>query len=589
MPFGTGPSNGDQAKKGGAKAALLGQIEEFQDVEHGDGTVQQMSLYAEARRMLAAAYLMFVLPDMRTLMRNGEQLQGDPEMLQRVLACPCTALDVATIFNANMTRMQELVKDDERATMYNQSMDLNHPDLPDIQLLVMDDEKGDQECVYSLSVNHPKKLVSVLFRGSVTTKDFVQDSKVLLTQIDNPMGVAPKLLGLHMGFKEYLYEELPWHEYLIPSLVKEGLSQTAHVAKDGVQMVGKGVKTAGTTAVDVTKKGVTAVGTVAMTGVHALASGVGTVTDMVGVTHHHQQQQQGNETKAANNDNTPNDNDEETGNNRPTGTQQKETIEVDLQGSVTHQQPREQPNTSNSTTTNKPARGKKYEIIMDQVKQVFADYPHYRLYIGGHSLGGALATIFAFECAATTSGITKPVTCITSGAPKVGNLQFLKAFESLEEKNWLRCIHVANYRDIVTQSPALPMCCCYGSHFRRAGFHLTLSPHAYILSYPARLGLVGRFCLDIVKWIKHVCYVLLFVPLLFLCGCQTKKFLREEHTQLKYMNRFDNQKAALQHMTLDELYRERFGATAKKHLRAGVVKTTKEDQGTTAAMEVGNL
>jgi Lipase (class 3) len=56
--------------------------------------------------------------------------------------------------------------------------------------------------------------------------------------------------------------------------------------------------------------------------------------------------------------------------------------------------------------------------------------PGYELYICGHSLGGALATVFAFEAAAANDDlIPKPVTCITTGSPKIGNLAFVDAFE----------------------------------------------------------------------------------------------------------------------------------------------------------------
>lgn len=129
---------------------------------HGDGQVYQgkLSLYQEARRMLAAAYLMFILPDMRDAIRkDNKSFQGDPAMIDRVLNCPCTALDCATVFNDNLKLIKELVQDEERASMYNQAMDLDNPDLERIHILCLDDENGDEECVYSLAVNHAKKIV----------------------------------------------------------------------------------------------------------------------------------------------------------------------------------------------------------------------------------------------------------------------------------------------------------------------------------------------------------------------------------------------------------------------------------------------
>ena len=37
----------------------------------------------------------------------------------------------------------------------------------------------------------------------------------------------------------------------------------------------------------------------------------------------------------------------------------------------------------------------KYQIILEQVRELFKDHPGYRLYIAGHSLGGALTTLMA--------------------------------------------------------------------------------------------------------------------------------------------------------------------------------------------------
>lgn len=73
---------------------------------------------------------------------------------------------------------------------------------------------------------------------------------------------------------------------------------------------------------------------------------------------------------------------------------------------------------------------KKYESILEATTRIMHENPGFQLYVVGHSLGGALATLFAFEAAAAPDvDIPKPVTCITTGAPKVGNVDFLHAFE----------------------------------------------------------------------------------------------------------------------------------------------------------------
>lgn len=55
----------------------------------------------------------------------------------------------------------------------------------------------------------------------------------------------------------------------------------------------------------------------------------------------------------------------------------------------------------------------KYTEIMMELKSLFGEYPGYRLYCTGHSLGASLAILFALQAAASTSySVPKPVTCI---------------------------------------------------------------------------------------------------------------------------------------------------------------------------------
>ena len=86
------------------------------------------SVYVEARRMLASAYLMFVVPDIRTLLRQNElkNTGDDPDQFNRILNFPCTAYDVGTVYNDNLSRIQEMVINcEERAAMYNNTMDIS--------------------------------------------------------------------------------------------------------------------------------------------------------------------------------------------------------------------------------------------------------------------------------------------------------------------------------------------------------------------------------------------------------------------------------------------------------------------------------
>ncbi len=96
----------------------------------------------------------------------------------------------------------------------------------------------------------------------------------------------------------------------------------------------------------------------------------------------------------------------------------------------------------------------KCQVILEKVSSVFRDYPEYSLFTTGHSLGGALATLFAFEAACLKrSEIPTLITCINFASPKVGNIHFSRAIDYLEELGALRHVRVTNQSDPVPRLP----------------------------------------------------------------------------------------------------------------------------------------
>eukprot|EP00956_Cyclotella_meneghiniana_P036305 scaffold123826_cov79-Cyclotella_meneghiniana.AAC.1 len=100
----------------------------------------------------------------------------------------------------------------------------------------------------------------------------------------------------------------------------------------------------------------------------------------------------------------------------------------------------------------------KYDEIMSHVQKLYDSKPEYKneykLYVTGHSLGGALATLFGFYASASTI-VPSPVTVVSVASPRVGNLQFAACFTEYESRGKLRHLRIANHRDPVTLGPTV--------------------------------------------------------------------------------------------------------------------------------------
>ncbi|KAL7564487.1 hypothetical protein ACA910_017954 [Epithemia clementina (nom. ined.)] len=110
----------------------------------------------------------------------------------------------------------------------------------------------------------------------------------------------------------------------------------------------------------------------------------------------------------------------------------------------------------------------RYEEILGNILSCLdqVEYHNYKVFVTGHSLGGALALLLAFFAAAEER-LPKPVTCVSLGSLLVGDAAFQQAFERLERKGWIRHLRITNQHDPV---PCLPPFTWY----KPVGMHLRL-------------------------------------------------------------------------------------------------------------------
>jgi len=224
------------------------------------------------------------------------------------------------------------------------------------------------------------------------------------------------------------------------------------------------------------------------------------------------------------------------------------------------------------------------------MKCLLQEYPGYRVYITGHSLGGALSTVFAFQAAASTETwnlhLPTPITCISFASPMVGNLAFRRAFQTLERRGRLRCLRVTNSMDMFTQLPdrasstyLFPICfhtgpiqylglsclffvCFQNNIYRHVGMGLKFYRHGnYKIKFPREPD--NMLLLAAQDWKKHLTLPIKMVTTLPFaccgscldcgCCCRVEDF-GANHQAAAYMNRLQPLSHELQDKYLNDLY-----------------------------------
>jgi len=88
-----------------------------------------------------------------------------------------------------------------------------------------------------------------------------------------------------------------------------------------------------------------------------------------------------------------------------------------------------------------------YDKILTSVKQIVDEHPDFSLYVTGHSLGAALATLCGFMF---SQEFKNQITVVSFASPRVGDAEWKNAFE---KQHNLVHYRIANNRDIVTAFP----------------------------------------------------------------------------------------------------------------------------------------
>jgi len=126
----------------------------------------------------------------------------------------------------------------------------------------------------------------------------------------------------------------------------------------------------------------------------------------------------------------------------------------------------------------------RYDMIIDDIEAAMNGEEGYSVYITGHSLGAALATMFSFKLAGAgkkRDTIPRPITCITWAAPLSGTSGYRTAFENLERSGFLRCLRVNNAEDIVPTIPNVSF--LRHRTMKHVGINLRLTSKEYLIQH----------------------------------------------------------------------------------------------------------
>lgn len=173
----------------------------------------------------------------------------------------------------------------------------------------------------------------------------------------------------------------------------------------------------------------------------------------------------------------------------------------------------------------------KYDEVLRHVKTLLKENPDYKLYVTGHSLGGALSSLASFFMASDPE-ITKPVSCLNFAAPRIGDENYLNASRELENAGHLRICRVINDKDSIPLAPMF--------NYYHAGFQVRLYNDASNqpeISYPKLKE--SRFNRFRRMWANSII-----------------KSFNFAYDHGEYRERIEENKEALEKFSLNELYED---------------------------------
>lgn len=198
-----------------------------------------------------------------------------------------------------------------------------------------------------------------------------------------------------------------------------------------------------------------------------------------------------------------------------------------------------------------------YQRITSRIIPMLQANPGFKLYATGHSMGAALAILFAFQAATEPDEvIPKPVSAFSIGAPYVGDHSFRSAHQLLESLGKLRHLRMCNHKDLVPLMPRMSYQIPFhpdshfGARFKHVGVNLRLYTGAtpIEISYPkVRTGFFSSTFDEIVRaWDQSLLMNFIWNPVEY--------WKMPYHNIMEHIERVDANKPTLETVHLNNIY-----------------------------------
>jgi hypothetical protein len=179
------------------------------------------NVFREAFVAAVGSVMVFTIADVRDLARTTDNfVNGD-----RMLDLPLPMTELRCVLRENDSLLQQKLKSNHYDPIRFLSEDYMDNNFPEWNvdsytggiIHHFGDDNALHECVHVVHTSPHSKQVVLTFRGSITAQDWMTDATLVSGQLANPLfeqedyddDDQPEFLGVHVGFRDYLYGNAP--------------------------------------------------------------------------------------------------------------------------------------------------------------------------------------------------------------------------------------------------------------------------------------------------------------------------------------------------------------------------------------------